>query len=378
MRGLHDVLLRLDGEVVVEDLLRLRRLTVLVRRREQALGGERGAAGRTQRLERAAGAEEVKAGSGDRRIQVGAALIDVQRRGVIIEAAAVLEDRRVRPLHDRESRVELRIDVRFRHGDAVDPVLVVELGRKYGRAAAVRYARGDDDGVLGRDPLAAAVVIVVVAGPEHAVEDEEGELDGLQHVLAPVRLRVLAGMGVLEGKAVGRRFVERLALAVAQLGREVGVLARRIRVGPQAGDQIDRVVLQIVRAGARALVRVGDRASVIEAPLAGRGDGAIDPARAGGGGGDDAGRFRVEAVRHLHHHSDVFSARAVVGKGDELGAGNQALAQGVFALRVDVRAVEHAVAAARGEVHQRPIVVVDGQRAELGDRRVLRVGEGRR
>ena len=91
---------------------------------------------------------------------------------------------------------------------------------------------------------------------------------------------------------------------------EVRVVARRRGVGALAAHQVDGVVLQVVCAGAGALVGIGDGAAALEAPLARGRDRAVDAARAGRGRGDDAGVRRVEAVRHLHHHGDVRAAAA--------------------------------------------------------------------
>src|SRR6202012_5756003 len=97
----------------------------------------------------------------------------------------------------------------------------------------------------------------------------EGELDRAQHVLAPVLLGILLRVGVLEGKSIGRRGVEGGAVLLRDVGGEVGVIACLTGIGTLALDQVHRVVLQIVRAGAASLVGVGDRATVLEAPFAG-------------------------------------------------------------------------------------------------------------
>src|SRR6266511_3263383 len=132
-------------------------------------------------------------------------------------------------------------------------------------------------------------------------------------------------MGVLEGEPVGRLAVEGGALAVADAGGEVGSLAGEGGALAYAVDQSDGIVLQVVRADAGALVGVSDGATVLQAPLAAGGDGAIDAARPGGGAGDDAGVARIERRRYLHHQCHVLPPGAVVGVGQALGARNQAL-----------------------------------------------------
>src|SRR5690606_36302985 len=136
------------------------------------------------------------------------------------------------------------------------------------------------------------------------------------------------------------------ARGVAQVGGEVRGVAGAVGVGALAAYQIHGVGLQVVHAHAGALVGVGDGAAALEAPLARGRDRPVDAARAGGGGGDDAGVGRVERGRYVHHQGDVLLAGAVVGVGEVLVPGDSAFAQGVVAVEVDVRAVEHAVAAA--------------------------------
>src|SRR5262249_57096319 len=109
---------------------------------------------------------------------------------------------------------------------------------------------------------------------ELVIEDRQGELDRAQHVLAPILLRVLLRMRMLEGEAVRCRSVEGAALGIADISREVRVLRRR-RVGALAADLVYGIVLQVVRARAGALVGIGNGTAVLEAPLAGGGDGAL-------------------------------------------------------------------------------------------------------
>ena len=95
----------------------------------------------------------------------------------------------------------------------------------------------------------------------------KGKNHGAQHVTAPVALRIKPGMGVLEGEAVRTRGIEGHALALVERRGKVRVMAGLAGVRALAGDQVDRVGLQVVGAVAGALVAVGDGAAIPEAPM---------------------------------------------------------------------------------------------------------------
>ena len=61
---------------------------------------------------------------------------------------------------------------------------------------------------------------------------------------------------MLEGESVRRRVVERTARRVRDRRRKVRILSCLRGIGAFAADQINRVVLQIMRAGTGALVGV--------------------------------------------------------------------------------------------------------------------------
>ncbi len=147
--------------------------------------------------------------------------------------------------------------------------------------------------------------------------------------------------------------------------------------GAGAVDQRDGVVGEIVRRGAGTLVGIGHRAAALQAPFAGR-DTAVDAARAGRRGGDQARPRGIEAGRDLHHHRNVLPAAAVVGIGQILDAGDLALAAGDVALRVDVGPVQRAVAARGADIDQRLVVAPDRVAAQLGAGRRVGIGRQRR
>src|SRR5262245_66689057 len=98
-------------------------------------------------------------------------------------------------------------------------------------------------------------------------------------------------------------------------------------------------------AGAGTLVGIGYGAAMLEAPLAGGGDRAVDAARARRGCRHDTTVTRVEAVGHLHHHGYASLPAAFIG--DVFVAPNQSLSGGHRSVRLDVGPVQRAVAAAR-------------------------------
>jgi hypothetical protein len=252
-------------------------------------------------------------------------------------------------------------DVRLRHRDAVDQAAPVLLGRGERGIGAVGDARGDDEGVLGREGSALA-----------AVEDVKRKIDGGQRIAAPVFFRVALRVGVLHRDAVGELAQVARALGVGERRGKERVVAGLLAQRALAGDPVHRVAGEVVEAGAGALVGVGHRAAALQAPLARSADRAVDAARARRAGGDDAGVLRIEPLGQLHHQ------RGAVEQGQVLVAGDLAFAQRVLAREVDVRAVEDAVAAGRAHVGERAVVGVDRAAAQLGQRRALGVAHGRR
>ncbi len=281
--------------------------------------------------------------------------------GVVDQRKAVHGDGAPAALYG-DARVRRHLHRGLRHGHAVDEALGVLLGRRDRRAAAVREAGGDHRGIGRRESAQRLPARGTVA--EALVEDVERELDRLQGGAAPVLFRVLPGMRVLECQTLRRGRVEGRQVGRRQARVEGGARARERGAGARAVDQRDGIGLQVVGRGTRALVRIGHGAAVLEAPFA-RGNAAVDAARAGRGGGDDARARAVEGIRHLHHQGNVAAPRAVVRIGDGFRAGHHALARCRAALDVHVRAVEPAVTPVGGRVHQRPVVHVDGIAPQL-------------
>src|SRR5215472_2087618 len=108
-------------------------------------------------------------------------------------------------------------------------------------------------------------------------------------------------MRMFERETVWCRCIKTCALACGDLRNEVRAVRRR-RIGAFASNQVDRVVLQVVSAGAGALISISHSATMLESPLAGGGDRAVDSTRAGGGGCHNTTVRRAETVGHLHHH----------------------------------------------------------------------------
>ncbi len=219
-----------------------------------------------------------------------------------------------------------------------------------------------------------------VAAPpaELLVQHVVREFDGVQRVKAPVLFGVELRMGVFDGEAVRRRGIERAAIGVGQVRGEVRRCAGIRRVGPHAVDAVDGVVLQVINTHPAALVGVGDGTPVLEAPISRRGDGAVHPARTRGRAGHDARLVLIEARGNLDHHGDVDAAGPVVVVREPLFTRDAARIQRGRAVHVDIGAVEDAVAAIRGRVHERAVVVVDRPLSQLHGRRVRRIREGRR
>src|SRR5262249_59738647 len=111
---------------------------------------------------------------------------------------------------------------------------------------------------------------------------------------------------------LGSEEIEGGGLRGVEIGGEVRVVGRRRGGGALTADEVDGVVLQVVGAGAGALVGVDHGAAALEPPFAGGGDGAVDATRARRRRRDDAAVGHVERIRHLHHHGDAFAVVALL------------------------------------------------------------------
>ena len=266
----------------------------------------------------------------------------------------------------------LGLDLRLAGGHPADQSLGILFRRQQGRAGAVGNARRYRDGVLRRqahDVRTAVAGQYAVALVQHVIR----HLDGLQGDLAPVLLRILLRVRVLEGNAVRVGASPGQPVGVAQVRREERVLAGGHPARAHAVLQVDAVVLEHVQARTGTLVRIRDGAALFQAPFAGTADGAVDSARAARRARDDAGAVRVEAGRHLHHQGDVLLARAIVRIGDVFAARHQALPRADIAGCIHVGAVQGAIAAVGGDVEHGAVIGVDGVAAQLGRRRLLSI-----
>src|ERR1700682_6459259 len=130
------------------------------------------------------------------------------------------------------------------------------------------------------------------------VEHVEGELDRAQGIAPPILFRILLRVRVLDRETVGIRQGKHYEKANRKTSGhhcgEIGVLSCRRRRLADAGDGVDGVPLKIMETGAGSLVGIGDDAAMLQAPLAGRADRAIDTARAARRGSDHAWIVRVE------------------------------------------------------------------------------------
>ena len=292
----------------------------------------------------------------------------------VVEQRLPRSDQRGRAASNAQPGVGNHLNLRLSHGNAGDQALRVEFGRRQRRAAcAVGGAGSNHDGV-GRNQFFNARHAVPGHIAVFFVQDEIGEFNRLQRPFAPVFFRVLLRMRMLDGKAVWRCGIEGCAFGGAQIGGKNRGLAGGSGSRADAVLQIDRVVLQVMNAGAGALVGVHHRAAVFQAPFARCANGAVNAARAARRAGDDARAGRVEGGRQLQQHRDVLAAGAVIRVSNVFGAGNLAFASGDNAFGIDVWAVQATVAAGGRNIEQRPVVVKNGEFSQLGRRRVQGIG----
>ena len=257
------------------------------------------------------------------------------------------------------------------HGHAVNQTARVLLGRCNGCATAVGQAGRDDDGVGRLDALVA--VTQRVHRTKLLVDDVKRKLDGLQRVLAPVFLCVLARVGVLERKTTGRSRVERGQLSGTQARVEGGGFACSCRAGTRAIGQGHGIGTQVVWCSPCAFVGVGHGTPAFQAPFT-CGNATVHATRARRRRRDDAGVGRVEAGGQLHHQRHVLFAGAVIGIGHEFGTCHLALARADHTGSIYIGAVQRAVAASGGHVQHGTVVGVNGVASQLGCRGVERVG----
>ncbi|GAA0807917.1 hypothetical protein GCM10009078_48510 [Cupriavidus gilardii] len=357
--------------IVAQRLLRAGGLLGQRRALDDAGAGQRGAAVGRDGAQRRVEADR-------RRLRVGrvlrrAQLQQVGHRRVVVQRAAVDGHRRAAAPHG-DAGILRHVQVRLADRDAVDQALHVGLGRSDRRAAAIGQARGDHQQLVLADGAAALAVAHLAMA---VVDRPDAEFDRLQREQAPVLLGIALRMRVLEGEPMRRRGDEGGARVVVDRRGEMRLAAGGGAAGAGAVDQRDGVVGEILRRGAGALVGIGHRAAALQPPFAGR-DAAVDAARAGRRGGDQARPRGIEAGRDLHHHRDVLPAAAVVGVGQILDAGDLALAAGDIALRIDIGSVQRAVAARRADIDQRLVVAPDRIAAQLGAGRRVGIGRQRR
>jgi hypothetical protein len=143
----------------------------------------------------------------------GAALKHVDQGRVVDQWPAMHRKRLIVALLNRELRGESRIDVGLVDRDPVDQMFVVLLHGTQRRAAAIRHAGGDHDGV--------ALVDFDALARKLLVQHLECEPDRAQHIFAPVLFRILLRVSVLEGESIGGCGIECRPFAVRDRRREV-------------------------------------------------------------------------------------------------------------------------------------------------------------
>ena len=185
-------------------------------------------------------------------------------------------------------------------------------------------------------------------------------------------------MRLLDGEAIRECRIEGRQLPCFQVCGEIGILACGVRVCANAVHQVYGVGLQIVETDAAALVAVRNCTALLQPPVAGGADRAIDTARAGRGCRHDAGIVFVEAGRNLDHQRDIAVIASFVREGDVLVARDLAVAQRCNAIVVDVRPEQRAVTAVGRDIDQRTVVRMDRVAAQFRRSRVCRVRIDRR
>ena len=151
-------------------------------------------------------------------------------------------------------------------------------------------------------------------------------------------------MHLLDGQAVREQRVVGGTRCIGDVGgKEIEGACGRAG-GARAINFVHGVVHHVVQANALAGIGQGHGTALFQAPLAGRADGAINPARSRRGAQYHAGVGLVEAVGHLHRNHRPLAARAVVEHRHVFAARNQPLAGRDCACSRDIGAIQAAVA----------------------------------
>ena len=369
MRGVQDIRFGLPTGRA-KDRQRFGCLARGIRRPEQTLGLERGAAARS-----CGRGDEVGAGrTGRRGRERRAGLIQIRKRAVIEQRLACPFDDRC-AASDDEIWIRLELNAWLADRDAADQPLRVVLRRLQRRTGTIGYRRSDDDGVGRAEGLRVRAACDRFAAL--FVQRVEREPDRVERVAAPILLRVLLRVCMLDRDPIRHGRVESRQVSSRNIGSEGGSLAGGCRAPAHPVDAVDGVGCEIVYADASAFVGIRDDAAVFEAPLTRCADRAVDAAGAARCGCDDARILGIERGGNLRHQSHVLRAGAVVGVGDVLGACDLALGGERVAVDVDVGPVERAVTSAGIDIDQRSVVVVDREPAQLGRSRIHRIGNSR-
>ena len=175
------------------------------------------------------------------------------------------------------------VDIRGECHDAGKHFRIIQCGCLQHCTGAIRQSCGDDLRVLHSEWRELR---------KRAIKHRQSESRRLQHVAAPVRFGIVAGVGVLDRDAGFPPGGFRSEL-------EFGAADARLRaVKPRAET---RGCVEV--AAACTLVRVGDGTAARQTPRAGECDRTVDTARAGGCRDDEATRPRIECIGNLYEYA---------------------------------------------------------------------------
>ncbi|MNV16882.1 hypothetical protein D3C71_1076540 [compost metagenome] len=229
----------------------------------------------------------------------------------------------------------------------IQPV-AFQFGRMQHRAAAVGNAYRDDAGVVEGERCGLRIRL-----PKR----QQRELSGLLHMAAPVGLRVVLGVRVLERHARG---VDRRVRHEGQISDFAQ--GTHGAIGTHAHLRIEIVVI-----AAGALVGVDHRTALGQAPGRRHRYRAVDAARTGGRCDQHAALAQIEVVRHLCQHAVRL-----------FGVGQSRIGR-VFATRRGRQAAKQfTVTTARRQVGNAAPAAPQRASAQFFHRRCTGVGEGRR